>query len=124
MEPVILAIAGAVAGKTTEGLVEGAKTLVVRLRKRLRERFADSDEHREALDAARDNPEDEAAVAALARRLDEVGMRDPELAPLLRELGEYLRPEQAGVNNTVIGNVSGHVTQARDVHGDINIGRP
>lgn len=119
MDPVTVAIATAVAGKVSEGLVEGAKNLLPQLRKALRARFKDAPVAADALESAQDNPDDDAAVQKLARCIAE--SQDPEVRALLEQLRPHFGGADSSVTNTVTGNVHGNVIQARDVHGGIQL---
>ncbi|MDP9795880.1 hypothetical protein J2S43_004392 [Catenuloplanes nepalensis] len=67
-------------------------------------------------------------IAAVYNGLLDATARDPELVPRLTRLWDAVAAESSAapgaVSNTVTGNVSGAVVQARDVHGGINLGRP
>ncbi|QVQ54066.1 hypothetical protein J4H86_10395 [Spiractinospora alimapuensis] len=120
-DPVTLAVAAAVAGKLGEGLVEGAKALLPKLRRTLRERLAGSKEDTELLQAVRDDEYDSDAQAKLADRLAVLRERDPVIRDLINELTST--SSRPAVHNSVSGT-AGTVTQiGGDVHGDITIGR-
>lgn len=120
-DPVTLAVAAAVAGKVGEGLVDGAKKLLPRLRKALRERFADSPEDTELLQAVQDDEDDTAAQESLAERLTWLRANDPEIRALIDQLAAPA--PRTNIHQTVSGTVHGTVTQIGEVQGDITIGR-
>ena len=118
-DPVTLAIATAIAGKTAESLTDQAKDCLTALVRRIREKFLDQPAARAALEAARD----EKGSAELARALDLACERDPEFGAQIRELWEQIRAVAAG-DNAVVNVFSGRadkVVQLRDVHGDVHI---
>lgn len=124
MDPVLLAIATAAAGKGAESLADGARELLKMLSRALRSRFGDGTETREALEEARDSHGgDEGANRALARCL-ETAAQDPEVGRLLEELRPHFEAgDQGGVHNTIHGDVrdGAKVVQARDLHGPVNL---
>jgi len=73
-----------------------------------------------ALEAAGRHPEDEAALADLARALERLAAADGDFASRLRELwpraAAELTVSQGDVVNSATGSVGGHLMQARDVH--------
>lgn len=120
-DPITIAVAAAVAGKVGESLTESAMAAVRRLRRALRSRFATEPPAHRALEAAREDPEDAAAVARLAEHVAAAGERDPAVRDLIEELRPHLRAADGGIVNVVEGTVHGTVVQARDVHGDIRL---
>ncbi|QBI52566.1 hypothetical protein [Streptomonospora litoralis] len=123
VDQVLLAIAAAVAGKAVEPLTENAADALRNLRKAVIQRFRAEPEAREALDAAQVDYEDVEAVEVLAEHLDSATAADPEIRRLTEELRPHFGTGDGGVANTVHGDVSGNVVQARDIHGGIDLGR-
>ncbi|GAA5199600.1 hypothetical protein GCM10023322_75600 [Rugosimonospora acidiphila] len=127
-EQVLSAIAVAVSTKAVEGLAEGGKATFATLVRLIRRRFQSKASAREALGTAEVSPGDAARVATLRAELARVIAEDPDFEAELREiwrgLGPYLNGARAEVTNRVVGDVSGSVVQARDVHGGIAIGAP
>lgn len=119
-DPVMIAIASAVAGKTTEALTAGAKNALGKLAELIRRRFAGDNAAREALEGAQ--------VDSLAAHLERLAAQDPEFARELRALwdqaGTQLHADHGGVINEVSGDVGGNVVQARDVTGGITFNAP
>ncbi|TQN32782.1 hypothetical protein FHX37_2765 [Haloactinospora alba] len=123
VDEVMLAVAGAVAGKAAESLTEGARTAVRNLRRALRARSEEQPETQRALEAARDEDgEDERLVSEFAERLAAVAEHDPEIRRLTEDLRPHVTAGSGNVTNTVRGNVSGTLVQGRDFHGDMTIG--
>jgi hypothetical protein len=126
MDPMMTAVAAAVAGKLTESLTVSAKTALANLVKLVRKRFTTDATAQQALTAAEQAPDDTDRITALASQLQRLAAADPEFAKQLRtlwsEAGTHLHAETGGVVNEVSGNVAGHVVQARDVQGGISFG--
>lgn len=108
-EPILTAIATALAGKAATGLYELVKN-----------RFAEHRKARDALEAATESPDDPATVAALADQLAKAERDDPDFRDALRT-GWAKLASGDGVVNQVHGNVIGKLVQARDVHGNISL---
>jgi hypothetical protein len=119
-DPVMIAIASAVAGKTTEALTAGAKNALGKLVELIRRRFARDDAAPKALEGA--------DADTLAAHLERLAAQDPEFARELRALwsqaSTQLHAEHGGVINEVSGDVGGNVVQARDVTGGISFNTP
>lgn len=115
-EPVTLAIAAAIAGKTAESLTSQARECLATLARRIREKFRDQPAARAALAAARNDP---GAVMGLAHALEEASAEDPEFGRQIRAL--WTRVGDDGVVNVFHGRAD-KVVQLRDVHGDLHIG--
>lgn len=115
-DPVSLAIATAIAGKTAESLADQAKQSLAALARLIREKFRDRLAASAALAAAADDP---GAVGELAHALDEACAQDPEFGRQVRVL--WSRISDDGVVNIFHGH-AGKVVQLRDVHGDLHIG--
>jgi hypothetical protein len=125
-DPMMIAIAAAVAGKLTESLTTGAKAAMANLVRLVRARVAGDDAARSALADAERAPGDDARIAALATQLERLAGADPEFAGQLRhhwsQTNAHLHAHHGGVVNEVSGSVSGHVVQARDIEGGIKFG--
>ncbi|MBB6173312.1 hypothetical protein HNR23_003372 [Nocardiopsis mwathae] len=123
-DPITLAVAAAVAGKVTEALDDGARAILRKLRKALRDRFGDDPDARRALDAARDDDgEDAILVEELATHMDGARRDDATIRELIAELRPYFDSGGGNVTNTITGNVEGIAIQARDIRG-MNVDRP
>ncbi|MDA8369561.1 MAG: hypothetical protein M0026_06790 [Nocardiopsaceae bacterium] len=122
VDEVTIAIAAAVAGKAAESLTESAKEALKKLRRALRERFRGDRRAQGSLEAAQDDYDDAGQVRALAVQLAAAGDQDPQIRRLTDELRPHFATGDGGVVNTVEGDVSGTVIQARDIHGGIGIG--
>lgn len=116
-DPVSLAIATAIAGKTAESLTDQARQSLAALARRIREKFRDRPAASAALAAAAAN--DPGAVGELAHALDEASAQDPEFGSEIRVL--WSRISDDGVVNIFHGHAD-KVVQLRDVHGDLHIG--
>jgi predicted phage gp36 major capsid-like protein len=130
-DPILLAIAGALAGKAATALASGGRTALGRLYRLVAGKLSAKEQDTKLLEAVAERtdvarPEQEPEVGRLAEVLDRAGRDDPEFAGRLRELWTEARTEltadRGGVINEVSGDVSGTVVQARDIHGGINIG--
>lgn len=120
-DPVLLAIAAAVAAKGAEALVAGGKTAVAAVTRLLRARFGAGTDERAALDEAITHPDDTRRQQALAAVLGRAAADDPAFGDRLRGYGAAIVAEtNAGVVNKVSGDVAGPVVQARDIHGNLS----
>ncbi|MEV4756869.1 hypothetical protein AB0J86_17390 [Micromonospora sp. NPDC049559] len=127
-DPVMLAVATAVATKAAEGLTEGGRSALAALVRLVRGRLRDHDESA-VLDSAEAEPADDDRVGHLAAALERAASRDPRFADELGRLWRGLRETgstavDGGVVNQASGPVSGTVVQARDVQGGIVFGAP
>ncbi|MDA2808152.1 hypothetical protein [Nocardiopsis suaedae] len=122
-EEVMLAMAAAVAGKTTELLTQGAKDSVAALRKALRKRFGDGTPEREALDEARDaDGEDEVLVGTLAGHIRDAAERHDDVRTLVTELAPHFTvTEHNTFTNNVSGGRQGKVWQISRLEGGFHI---
>jgi hypothetical protein len=118
-DPVISSVAAVVAGKAAEAAMQGGKSACAALVRLVRERFSRDKEATTALEAARSNPEDTAAVAGLALVLERLVLADADFGARIRELwpraAAELSASEGGVVNSAAGSVGGHLMQARDV---------
>ncbi|HEX4830573.1 MAG TPA: hypothetical protein VH478_05710 [Trebonia sp.] len=93
----------------------------------LRERFRGRAESRGALEISLESPEDPVARESLASVLREHMERDPEFGEWLARAWAEIAPggaaDASNSANVISGTVQGNVVQARDVHGDIHLGR-
>jgi hypothetical protein len=126
MDPMMTAVAAAVAGKLTESLTVSAKTALANLVKLVRKRFTTDATAQQALTAAEQAPDDTDRITALASQLQRLAAADPEFAARLRDgwsrTEAHLHASSGGVINQVSGNVAGNVVQARDIEGGISFG--
>lgn len=125
-DPMLVAVAAAVAGKITEAAAAGAKTALGNLIKLVRTRLARDDAAQAALAEAEQVPNDASRVTSLAAELGRLVKEDTKFAAQLRstwsEARVYLQAQQDGTINQVSGAVSGHVVQARDIDGGVSFG--
>jgi hypothetical protein len=89
-DPVISSVAAVVAAKAAEAAVQGGKDACVALVRLVRERFGRDKEATAALEMARGDPEDEAAVAGLVQALERLVSADGDFAARIREFSNHL----------------------------------
>lgn len=110
---------------TTNELAQGGRLAVVALFDFLRDRFRRDPEAREVIEGVLHQPSEDAA-RALADLLDREARHDPAFDAEFRIRWERTDAAVAAgpdsVANSISGNVSGPVVQARDVHGGISFG--
>lgn len=121
-DPITVEIAAAIAGKATESLTEAGRRALAALTRRVREKLASRPDGRAALDTLAAEQPDDAAVAGLAAQIETAAHEDPAFGEELHRTWNQLRFGDGNTVNVVHGNVGGSVVNARDIHGDINIG--
>lgn len=105
-DPIMMAIAGAVAGKTAEVAFKGGRKAYDALVALVKRRFAKEPSAQAALEAAEADPE--ANTERLATALELVAASDPEFDSRLRQAGEPLISAGPGsIVNVVSGTVNG-----------------
>jgi hypothetical protein len=113
-EPVLISIAAALASRS-----------VISLYKLVKDKFSDDREATAVLEAAEGAAEDSAEMKKLREKLAGAEVADPVFAQRLRQewerVGAGHHAQAGGVVNSVTGNVSGKVVQARDIHGNISL---
>jgi hypothetical protein len=107
-EPILVAIAAALAGKSVGGLYDLVKR-----------KFADRKQAAATLEAAQGAAPDSPEVHALSEQLAEAANADPEFATVLRASWAQISASTGGVVNEASGTFHGNVVQARDIHGGI-----
>jgi hypothetical protein len=119
MDPFISSIATVVASKATDSLMHGGKNACAALVRFVRDRFSHDKAAAAVLEKAQSDPENEAAIAALAQAIERLALADAEFESRLRELWPAAEAElsasEGGVVNSATGSVGGHLMQARDV---------
>jgi hypothetical protein len=118
-DPVLLAIAAAVAAKSAEAMIEGGRNAAATLTRLVRERLR-RDNREGVLDAAVARPDDEVRRARLAGVLAELAACDPSFGERLRECWAAASTGPGAVVNRFSGSAAGPVVQARDIRGDIS----
>lgn len=110
-EPVLVAIAAALAGKAATSLYELVK-------RKLSARAGAT----EALTAAEGAAPESPAVVALAHELERAERDDPGFATELRAEWATVsqQADRGGVANQITGPVTGNVVQARDIEGGVS----
>jgi hypothetical protein len=127
-DEIMMSIASALAGKAAEAAVSAASGAWRRLSRLVGDRLARDGGGAAALEAARELPDDDAAVRELAAVLERVAGADGDFASELRALWQQARLElsasEGGVVNVVGGTVHGHLIQTRDlsVQGGLHLG--
>lgn len=127
IDPMMLAVATALATKAAEGLSEAGRAAFGKLVHRVRARLAAEPDGTRTLESAEGHPGDERLVERLAATLSTAADRDPVFAADLARLWSAVRDTAVvaahdGVVNQQSGSVGGHVVQARDVSGGITFG--
>jgi hypothetical protein len=125
-DPVLIAVATALAGKAAGAIASGGAAALRSLLDLVKAKFAGRPDAEQALQAAHDEPQRTENVDRLAAALEEVAAADPEFGEQLRSLWDRasaeLHADHGGVINEVSGTVGGNVVQARDVAGSISFG--
>ncbi|MGH3757611.1 hypothetical protein [Actinophytocola sp.] len=107
-EPILVAIAAALASRSAGSLYELVKR-----------KFSEKRESIAALAAADGKPADSPEVAALSAELAAAEQADPDFSTSLRALWQQTittqQVERGGVANQISGDVQGNVVQARDI---------
>jgi putative IMPACT (imprinted ancient) family translation regulator len=112
-EPVVVAIAAALAGRAAGNLYELVKR-----------KFGGNRAATETLAAAEGAATTSAEVQALATALEDAERNDPAFSRELRtewQASLSQHAETGGVINQVSGELSGKVVQARDVQGNVSL---
>jgi hypothetical protein len=118
-DPVISAVAAAVAGKAAEAAVHAGKEACAALVRLVRDHLGRDKQAEATLELARSHPADEAALAELTHALERLAAADRDFALRMRELWPRAAAElsvgEGAVMNSATGSVGGHLMQARDV---------
>ncbi|MDT0329160.1 hypothetical protein [Nocardiopsis lambiniae] len=127
-DPVTIALATALVTGAAAKISEHAGETVVEGLKRLQravfKRFRGDAAAQEALDEARVDSDDPAAIEAVAEHLERAAAEDPEIGSLVRELrGQVSQRSEGSVSNRITGGVSGNarVFQGGNVQGEIRL---
>lgn len=120
-DPILVAIAAAIAGKTASTLYELVKR-----------RFSGDKAAADTLEAAQGSEPDSAEVHALAGKLSEAEDSDNAFATSLRTTWKSTQENvsgsqsgtSGGVANQMLGGSANTLIQMRDHNGDLNIGVP
>jgi hypothetical protein len=107
-EPILVAIAAALAGKSVGNLYDLVK-----------KKFANRRQAAAALEAAQGAAPDSPEVHTLTEHLAEAANTDPEFSAALQATWAHLSASTGGVVNQVSGTVHGNLVQARDIQGGI-----
>jgi hypothetical protein len=127
-DEIMMSIASALAGKAADAAFTAVSGAWRRLLRLVGDRLAHGDGEAAVLEAAREHPDDAAAVRKLAEVLERVAGVDGDFATALRVLWQQARVElsasEGGVVNVSAGTVHGHLIQTRDlsVQGGLHLG--
>jgi hypothetical protein len=124
VDPLMVAAATTLVSWTTTELAQGGRQAVSALVDFLRDRFRREPEACQVIDGLLHQPSPDAAHP-LAVLLDREARRDPAFGAEFQARWERTNATVAGpdgVANSISGDVSGPVVQARDVHGGISFG--
>lgn len=121
---IVTALATGTVQKISESVTDSTAEAFKSLCKKVFARFRGVPEAQEALDEARSDSGDDAALEAVAGHLRRAEREDPEIARLMAELRRAAEAQDGGpVFNTIHGGVSGEakIVQGRDFHGDLRL---
>ncbi|MCX4474014.1 hypothetical protein OOK41_27530 [Micromonospora sp. NBC_01655] len=125
VDPIMVTAATTLVAWTTNELAQGGRLAVTALIDFLRDRFRREPEAREVIEGLLHQPSPDAA-RPLAELLDREAQRDPafgaEFQARWKRTDAAVAAGPGGVANSISGDVSGPVVQARDVHGGISFG--
>jgi hypothetical protein len=107
-EPVLIAIAAALAGKAAGNLYDMVK-----------KKFATRREAAAALEAAAGAAPNSPEVQHLAQELANAEATDPDFATALRATWQTISADNGAIVNNLSGTVSGNAVLARDIEGGI-----
>ncbi|MFD6679965.1 hypothetical protein [Micromonospora parva] len=125
MDPLMVTAATTLVAWTTTELAQGGRLAVAALVDFLRDRFRRESEAQEVIEGLLHQPSQDTAHT-LAELLDREARRDPTFGAEFQARWEWTNATVAAgpdiVANSISGDVSGSVVQARDVHGGISFG--
>ncbi|WP_328341167.1 hypothetical protein [Micromonospora sp. NBC_00421] len=125
MDPIMVTAATTLVAWTTTEIAEGGRLAVSALTDFLRDRFRREPEARKVIEGVLHQPSPDNA-RTLALLLDREARRDPAFGAEFQERWKQANAAVAAgrdsVTNSISGDVSGPVVQARDVHGGISFG--
>lgn len=107
-EPVLVAIAAALAGKSVGNLYDLVK-----------KKFAHHKPAAAALDAAQGTEPNSPEVHTLSEHLAHAATTDPDFAATLQATWTQLSPTTGAVANHASGTIHGNLVQARDIQGGV-----
>ena len=117
-DPLTIAIAAAMAGKTVELAGEHARQAVGAIAQKIRDRFRGRPDDEATLTAVAAEPDSPERLAALDAALRQAIADDPAFGSELRALWHQA---QGGVVTNVLSGRADKSIQLRDVHGDLTI---
>ncbi|MGC4808787.1 hypothetical protein [Micromonospora sp. DT233] len=125
MDPLMVTAATTIVAWTTTELAQGGRQAVSALVDFLRDRFRREPGARDVIEGIVHHPSQDAA-RRLAEVLDHEALRDPAFGAEFRARWErtdaVVTADTGGVANSISGDVSGPVVQAREIHGGISFG--
>jgi hypothetical protein len=123
-DPVMVTIATTLVAWATTTLADHAKVQVASLVSLLRDRFRGDPPAAAVVEAAIEGGGDEETTSRLAQLLETESSDDPGFGEHLRALWTSAAQEINALRgdnaNVVVGDVSGSVVQARDIHGGVS----
>ncbi|WP_024874125.1 hypothetical protein [Saccharomonospora piscinae] len=125
MDPVLEAVATALAAKSAQAVVAGGKGAWKALVRLVRDRFAEDPAAKRAWQEAVADPDDAGNVGSLTRALADTERASPEFGVELRKLWHRASVHPDVGTQTVVNQIDGDVesaVQARDIHGGIAFG--
>ena len=126
VDPLLVSIAAALAGKTAAAAASGGAAALRALVDLVKKKFDRDPEAADALRAAQSEPDRHDRVETLSVALSRAAQDDPEFAQRMLTLWNRatneLRADHGSVVNQISGTVSGHVVQARDITGGVSFG--
>jgi hypothetical protein len=124
-DPIILAIATAVASQATQSLTSQAGHAIAEITRRIRHRFRDRPADLAILTAAQGESASPDRAAELAHALDRAIAEDPAFGEEIRTLWDQSGTTPVTATGDAVANVftgkAAKVVQLRDVHGDLTI---
>ncbi|MFI7517848.1 hypothetical protein ACIBVK_30635 [Micromonospora echinofusca] len=125
MDPLIMTAATTLVAWTATELAQGGQLAVAALVDFLRDRFRREPEAQKVIEGLLHQPTQD-TTHTLAELLDREALRDPAFGAEFQARWERTNAAVAAgpdsVANSISGDVSGPVVQARDVHGGISFG--
>ncbi|MBO4163309.1 hypothetical protein [Micromonospora antibiotica] len=126
-DPILTAVAVALSTRAVEGLTDAAREALASVMRLVRRKAAEHRALRAALTAEPTSGGSDDRAVGLHRALVDAADRDPDFDQELRRRWETFHQTTVradAVTNTVSGQVTGPVVQARDISGGVHVGLP